>query len=855
MQYKHKLSFSVLMISSCLVQIASAVENRKGELTRATHVGNREEEQKKLEQIASFFKNNITIEYGDVELVENGKTSVGSTIKKGGMQIVTRAGIAMNAKILGGQQFIHEEPNIDLTSVERKSSAYNSTVSGEGGVVGQQNVYDGAWVWYTKVGNNGEQNLYSGERKEGGKSMYAEVSGNGRQHVLALGESYATNLKDHAIQVVYPKGLVDGLTVNSFAKSWFHVGVQEVVGEVRVNDHGELYLFAGDRTNHTTKKKIPIERRADETIFEVGERNIGEKPQIEIKDLGGQGGTVIFTSIPYDPRHISLHVEKLSGNLHFRFNISTTGDSSDYLSIDEGAGNHKISVADSGREITGPLSQKNSLVTGINLITDRSHNGGANFTLADFSGKDITAVDGGAYQYQLLKRNRCADSGGSATIWYLGRASEGTTRSNTEAQCVNKKTKVPLALSDQGAFSRGKNTGSRKPTTKQPAKPRPPRHLRGVQNVSSVSVSSSQENQTLVALPPSGFHPLSEVKQQTAVSESSQSLADQMILRPVHKEQPSPQLREALSVSQFLTTPSTDAVLSMSVAPAMVFHNEMQTVRAGRGILDKSKKNAALWTYAIKSKESIATEHIDFKLDQTGIVLGGNSLSEWENGEFYIGGFGSYDRVRITHARGGMSGINTYGIGAYVTYLDHSGWYLDGILKYNHYQNTLKAVSTNGLGIEGSYRQWAVGTSFEAGYRLKTSKNSWLQPYGQFTWLQVEGKEIKLSNDMIGDMRPFTSLRSEVGISLGYEFGSRIDSSSLAYITAAWLREHKDDNHTLINQRHSFTTDLSGNAGKLGIGLSSLVSEKLKLYGEAHYVKGRKTKQSLQGILGVRYSF
>nr|WP_308765667.1 autotransporter outer membrane beta-barrel domain-containing protein [Bartonella raoultii] len=61
---------------------------------------------------------------------------------------------------------------------------------------------------------------------------------------------------------------------------------------------------------------------------------------------------------------------------------------------------------------------------------------------------------------------------------------------------------------------------------------------------------------------------------------------------------------------------------------------------------------------------------------------------------------------------------------------------------------------TNGSGIEGSYKQWAVGTSFEAGYRLQTSKSSWLQPYGQITWLQVEGKEIKLSNDMSGDIRP-----------------------------------------------------------------------------------------------------
>ncbi|WP_375625909.1 BafA family autotransporter [Bartonella sp. PS17NMGDW] len=869
MQYKHKLSFSVLMISSCLVQVASAVENRNGELTRATHVRNREEEQKKLEQIASFFKNNITIEYGDVELVENGKTSVGSTIKKGGMQIVTRAGIAMNAKILGGQQFIHEEPNIDLTLVVRRSSAYNSTVTGGDGAIGQQNVYDGAETWYTKVGKNGEQNLYAGQRKEGGRAMFTEVSGNGRQHVLALGESLSTTLKDQAIQVVYPRGFVNSLTITDSAKSWLHVGVQEVVGEVRINGGGGLYLFAGDSTNHITKKSIPIERKSDEIIkpdeiiFEIGERDTQHKPQIKIKDLGGNGGTVTFTSIPYDPRHISLHVEKLSGDLHFRFNINAMGDyNSDYLLIDNGAGNHKVSVTDSGREITDSLLQRNGLVSGVNLITDKSQEGGANFTLADLSGTDITAVDGGVYQYQLLKRDRCADSSGSATIWYLGRASEGTTRSDTEVQCVNKKEKTPLPLSarsrtqsGQAPSSGGKNTSPRPPTKKEMPKQRPPRHLRGAQNVSSVSVSPSQENRTHVKSPPTSSLHFSDGKQPAVVSESSQSLADQMILRPVHKEQPSPQLRETLSVSHFLTTPSTDAVLSMSVAPAMVFHNEMQTVRAGRGILDKSNKNAALWTYAIKSKESIATEHIDFKLDQTGIVLGINSLSEWENGEFYIGGFGSYDRARIAHARGGISGINTYGIGAYVTYLDHSGWYLDGILKYNHYQNTLKAVSTNGLGIEGSYRQWAVGTSFEAGYRLKTSKSSWLQPYGQFTWLQVEGKEIKLSNDMIGDMRPFTSLRSEVGISLGYEFGSRMDSSSLAYITAAWLREHKDDNHTLINQRHSFTTDLSGNAGKLGIGLSSLVSEKLKLYGEAHYVKGRKTKQSLQGILGVRYSF
>ncbi|USP02061.1 BafA family autotransporter [Bartonella taylorii] len=862
MQHKCKLGFSVLIVSSCLVQIVNADEKRNEELTNVTSVTSGGKVPKGSALTHNSFSNNITIEDGGVEIVESGGSSIGVTVKKGGMQIVTRGGIATDAKVLGGKQFIYEEKGLDLTSVERKSSAYNTIVSGEDGVIGQQNVYDGAWVWNTKVKGRGEQNLYMGHRKEGGRSMNTEVSGNGRQHVLMGGESYGTTLQDSAVQVVYPGGFLDGLTINGTAGSWLHVGVQEVVGEVRVNDSGKLYLFAGDVTDHITKEKLSIEGRSDEIFFLVGDRNNKEKPQIKIEDLGGQDGTVIFTSIPYDPQHISLHVERLSGSLHFRFNLSATGDASDYLSITEGSGNHKISVTDSGAEITGLFSQKNSLITEIPLITDRGQNEGANFTLEDRTGKEIATVDGGTYQYQLLKRDRCASSSGNFTNWYLGRVSENSEPSNTETQCVNKKTKIPLALSagngtwpQQGASSGRKNTNSRKHTKKQPAKPRPPRHLREAKNVSSVSVSSTQGNQVIEVSGSARPHHLSDTKQQTAISEASQSLADQMILRPSDQDQPFTQLGQEPSVSHFLTTPSTDAVLSMSVVPQLVFHNELQTVRAGRGILDRNKKNAALWTYAIKSKENIATGHTDFKLEQTGVVLGITGLSELTNGEFYIGGFGSYDQARVAHARGGISGITTYSIGAYATYFDHSGWYVDSILKYNRYQNGLKAVSTNGLDIEGNYTQWAVGSSFEAGYRIKTSKSSWLQPYAQFTWMQVEGKEIKLSNKMTGDIRPSISLRSEVGLSLGYEFGLGIDTSSLAYITAAWLRENKDNNRTTINKLHKFTTDLSGNVGKLGVGLSSLVSDKLKLYAEAHYVKGRKVKQSLQGILGVRYSF
>ncbi|WP_406604407.1 BafA family autotransporter [Bartonella gliris] len=857
MRCKYKLSFSIFMISSCVVQSVNAGENKTRSLTRMTS-GTTVQNGSAL--ISATVSSNAKIEDGGVEIVENGGSSVGAIVQKGGMQIVTRGGTAMKTKILSGWQFVYEDKSIvNLEDFERKSSAYDAIVSGENGFVGQQNVYDGATAWNTEVGKGGEQNLYMGPRKDGGIAERTIVSGNGRQHILEEGRAVNTTLSGQAIQVVYPGGIVDGLTITETASSWIHVGA-DLNGEIKVNGNGRLYLYAGDRTNHITKGKLSIQGRSDEIIFSVGTRNNMGRDQVDIESLSGQGGTVIFMSAPYDQRHIYLNVAHLSGNLHFHFNLSKNGDRIDYLSIDSGIGNHKISVADSGSEIIDSLSQKNGVFSGISLITDRSQGEGPLFTLANHSGQDIGAVDGGTFMYTLRKRERSADSSGDATIWYLGMATGESNSSSISLPRTTKrqKTRIVQVFSTSGAdkvmqprqkSSNGKN---KKPTL---PKERLPRHLRESQQDPVLSTASSPEDQIIGATRPDVSHQSSDEKQQPAVSVAAQSLADQMFVRPSDQDQPSLQSIQELSVSDFLTTPSTDAVLSMSVTPGLIFHNELQTVRAGRGIIDKNKENVSLWTYAIKSKESVATEHLDFKLDQTGIVLGVSGLSELTSGAFYIGGFGSYDQARVAHARGGISGINTYSIGAYATYFDHSGLYLDSVVKYNQYQTNLKAISTNGLAIEGNYNQWAVGTSFEAGYRFKMAESGWMQPYANLTWLQVEGKEIKLSNEMTGDISPFSSLRSEVGLSLGYEFGSGMGASSLAYITAAWLRENKDNNHTTINQQHKFTTDLSGNAGKFGVGLSSFVSDKLKLYAEAHYVKGRKTKQSLQGILGVRYSF
>ncbi|WP_244548628.1 BafA family autotransporter [Bartonella sp. AR 15-3] len=824
-----------------------------------------------------------------------------------------------------------------------------------------------------KSHGRGIQYLYKGKTGKGGFASNTEVSSNGKQLVLAGGEASGVTLKDKALQVVYPGGTVKGLTIQDQAQSWVHVG-GSLTGVTRVNGQGYLHFYAGDDISYITKEDITFKGRSAEKLFSVGARNGNRNSEIKIEDLGGDGGTISFSSVEYDRRHSKVHIEKLSGHLHFNFNISDVGEGSDRIFIKNGSGTHTISVADSGREITTFFSQSHGRVAEINLVIDTSKNGEASFTLANSAGESIRAIDGGAYMYTLQQRRKS----GNWKVWSLS-ADTGQSRyiSPPPKRLIQKPVpdfpSTSNGKSDKSKLKNNKNSRQHSEILSRPPRhvrqfeqgsleilSRSPRHVRQSEQGSLEILSRSPRHvrsRSLDGAPVSDSHdsgvqsypiltgspildptqlqtpdfevvlaqqvdvnreisayldPKDGAKSRKRVLESHDSvmpndlgLSDSSILDSQQLQKPdfevvpyiltqqmdvneeipaysdhlyleenasleeqehSPQVMkqddeeqfpilDLISTSVLSTTPSTDALLSLSVAPELVFKNELQSLRAGRGFLRRNKKNTSLWTFGIKSKEDLSTDHTNFKLEQTGIILGIDGLNDLMNGQICIGGFGSYDQSDIAHARDGISRVNAYGVGLYATYSSDRGWYLDSILKYNYYQNNLKAISTNGLNIKGDYNQKAIGTSFEVGRHVKLAQDTWVQPYAQLIWLKVEGKEVKLSNEMTGNISPYTSLRSEIGISIGRELNLDTSAQMMTYLTTAWLREYIDNNHTIINKQHKFNTDLSGSTGKLGVGLNSFFSENLNFYVEAHYLRGKKTKQSLQGVLGVRYSF
>ncbi|WP_455474533.1 BafA family autotransporter [Bartonella sp. B30(2025)] len=842
-----------------------------------------------------------TVQVGGKQSVEGGGTAMGTTVY-GGTQSVFGEG-EMDGVPVSSRAY--------NTHIYGQDDAQGEQKVYDDGIVLGTKVMAGGMQTLAKWFPDDE----SFALKSGGIAMNTEVFAEGQQRILEGGKAYDVILHPYATQEIHAGGYINNLEIKEGANSWALVG-SILEGKTVVNDLGQLHLYVGESNYRTITEDINLTGEKAQ-LYLVANHSDGHNSWIQ--KLNGVGEVIFTSddSLYYSNLYIDtlsgsiyfyLNVslaEKKGDCLFIKngsgFHTISVVDSgfsiADPTSIvldlifDESGQAHFTLKDISGVKI-GAVNGEVVVDGGtyVYALKEKNNEDGQYkkiWYLAAVS-IDKTSIKRLQSTRTTSRRRRSLQDVDQSQpvaafsleepVRELSHSNNGHPRSGrrrpalvtpTTPSFENQNNEIPraennsqleepdrvLSYSDNGHL----RSGRRRPALMTPTAPSSIENQNNeIPHVGNDSQFLSPKQES-IASPTIPSIENQDDKNETSsfdnASNTSVSLIDQIVERPNGQSSRLPQEQQEIRISDFLTSPSTDAVLSMSVVPGIIFYNELQAVRAGRGIINGSQTTSSFWTQAIKHKEHIATGHIDFKLDQTGIILGVNGLSELMSGEFYIGGFGSYDQARVAHARKGTSSINSYSVGAYATYFDYSGWYLDAVLKYNNYQNDLNAVSTNGLDIHGNYNQWAVGASLETGYRFKLSQQSWMRPYGGLTWLQVANKEIKLSNGMMGDLSRLTSLQSEVGVSVGYEFGSDTKTPSVAYIMASWVRENITKNYTTINKQHKFITDLSGHAGKLGIGLNSSISDRLMVFAEASYLQGQKVKRSFQGTLGLRYSF
>ncbi|MDA5490581.1 autotransporter outer membrane beta-barrel domain-containing protein [Yersinia kristensenii] len=776
-----------------------------------------------------------TIRYTEVN---NSRFTITGTHYQGGP---TYEGRAENTKLNNSLMWVMT--SADQTLAKGNSAVVVSTQFAMGGNIYTETAEDGSIEFDPYITNSRYQDtsyeMLWGMKKESknwdtkATSYNSEFVDSSRQVIAANGHSVDATFYDKASQRIDDTGLASAAIFNGAAYqniytggesqdttlfdqaySWVRAG-GKLTGLTQVNNAASVYLDT-DEINGAYAQNVVLNGGDTHLVVRY---NAANNASATIDDLILNGGEVAFQS-GTGSNYTSLNIGTLSGSGSFLFNTSIAEGKGNFVTIANASGLHKVMVNDSGTEITAPGE------TTLDLIHDLS--GHAQFTLASLTGANITEIDGGTYVYGLKKWDNSARAGGN--LWYLG--------STLDAGLEPEEPAIPTEPEPEEPAT---------PVEPEPEEPATPAEPEPEEPATPVEPEPEEPATPAEPEPEEPATPAEPEPEEPAEPEPE---------APVTTE-PGPAPVEPTPDTGLKTTPSTDAVLSMASANQFIFDGELQNLRLRKGDLNNSKgDNASVWGRYLTNNTRVNAAHdAAYRLQQDGFEIGADKVFGLSSGQLVLGGFTSYSNNRVKHARGGNSSIDSYSLGAYGSYFDNSGYYIDTVLKANRFKNSLNANMTNGGSVQSDYNQSAVGGSLEAGYHYKLSDNWFVEPYARASYFTAQAKDIALSNGMKANIDHNRSAKGELGTQVGTKFDLKNGAIIRPYTKVAIEREFITSNTVKINQVNDFNNDFSGNTAKYGLGVDVNLTKQTTVYAEANYRKGTYVESPIMANIGFRVNF
>jgi outer membrane autotransporter protein len=300
-------------------------------------------------------------------------------------------------------------------------------------------------------------------------------------------------------------------------------------------------------------------------------------------------------------------------------------------------------------------------------------------------------------------------------------------------------------------------------------------------------------------------------------------------------------------------TPSTAAVLSMATVDPLIFQSELSSVRSRLDQVRSFSHDTNVWGHYTTSSYNVGdSAGANYGMHVNGVAIGADRSKESDNGVTTQGIFFSYSHSDVDFDRGGDGKVDSYSVGAYASYIHNSGFYFDGVVKINRFDNDVNAKMTSGVAANGDYDTTGVGVNLQGGKYFYFG-DSYITPYASITGFTSNTSDYALSNDMKAHVSPQRSVIGEAGVGLGHTFvvqGAQVQP----YLKLAITQELIDDNAVKVNDDH-FTNDLSGTRGVYQLGINAKVTERLTVHADASYAQGNEVEAPWTANLGVSWSF
>lgn len=303
-------------------------------------------------------------------------------------------------------------------------------------------------------------------------------------------------------------------------------------------------------------------------------------------------------------------------------------------------------------------------------------------------------------------------------------------------------------------------------------------------------------------------------------------------------------------------SPGTRSVLALFNTAPTVWYGELTSLRSRMGELRFNGGKAGGWVRTYGNKYNVdEASGVGYQQTQQGLSLGADAPLPVGDGQWLVGVLAGHSKSDLDLSRGTSGTVNSYYAGIYTTWMDQaSGYYFDGVLKFNRFRNDSKVRISDGTRAKGDYDNSGAGGSVEFGRHIKLSDGYFIEPYSQLSAVVIQGKDYQLNNDMRAEGDRTRSLLGKVGMTAGRNFEMSDGKVLQPYVRVAGVHEFAKNNEVQVNN-NVFNNDLSGSRGELGAGVAVAFSDSLQVHADFDYSNGENIEQPFGANVGLRYSW
>ncbi|MFS2124039.1 autotransporter outer membrane beta-barrel domain-containing protein [Pseudomonas sp. Pseusp97] len=317
---------------------------------------------------------------------------------------------------------------------------------------------------------------------------------------------------------------------------------------------------------------------------------------------------------------------------------------------------------------------------------------------------------------------------------------------------------------------------------------------------------------------------------------------------PVHPALPDPRPQDL--------SKGANAALGMQSATSQLFNAEMDSLNQRLGDIRGEKGEGGLWVRGLgKRLEVDSGKSREFDQDIQGVQIGADKAIPLASGKLHLGGMVGASKADMDFGEGAKGKVDATSVGAYGTYLNENGWYVDGVAKIQNFDADVKMPNNLGHSVKGDYSGKGVGVSVEAGKHIRLENGWFVEPQAQLSASRVDGPDYKSSDGMKVDGDAMDSLQGRVGARFGKFIPLDQGRSLQPFVKINQIHEFKGKADVEINDAVTLDNALPGSRTELGVGAQLNLGEKHKVYVEAEAAKGDKVEQPVGVNIGYRYDW